>query len=149
MRLLNFHIFSVECIRAQRAFSIQMPDQYVFCHLAFLEYVLNMGYVEEIDLTGFDEEEIQEWIREFYQEHIKWSIVIRIILDFVSFITLYPSFWWEWKCDILHFYYWNCRFIKHKFNMIASINVTENLFQLQLIPNKRFFKSQMMHEVRN
>ena len=35
-----------------------MPDQYVFCHLAFLEYVLNMGYVEEIDLNGFDEEEI-------------------------------------------------------------------------------------------
>jgi len=51
---------TVECIRAQRAFSIQMPDQYVFCHLAFLEYVLNMGYVEEIDLTGFDEEEVAE-----------------------------------------------------------------------------------------
>jgi len=47
---------TVDCIRAMRAFSIQMPDQYVFCHLAFLEYVLNMGYVEEIDLTGFDEE---------------------------------------------------------------------------------------------
>jgi len=46
---------TVDCIRAQRAFSIQMPDQYVFCHLAFLEYVLNMGYIEEIDLTGFDE----------------------------------------------------------------------------------------------
>ena len=28
---------TVDCIRAQRAFSIQMPDQYVFCHLAFLE----------------------------------------------------------------------------------------------------------------
>ena len=53
-------MISVECIRAQRAFSIQMPDQYVFCHLAFLEYVLNMGYVEEIDLTGFDEEELVE-----------------------------------------------------------------------------------------
>ena len=53
--------FSVECIRAQRAFSIQMPDQYVFCHLAFLEYVLNMGYVEEIDLTGFDEDDIVDW----------------------------------------------------------------------------------------
>jgi len=47
---------TVDCIRAMRAFSIQMPDQYVFCHLAFLEYVLNMGYVEEIDLTGFDED---------------------------------------------------------------------------------------------
>ena len=55
----NFPSFlSVECIRAQRAFSIQMPDQYVFCHLAFLEYVLNMGYVEEIDLTGFDEDDL-------------------------------------------------------------------------------------------
>jgi len=51
---------TVDCIRAQRAFSIQMPDQYVFCHLAFLEYVLNMGYVEEIDLTGFDEDTEQE-----------------------------------------------------------------------------------------
>jgi len=50
---------TVDCIRAQRAFSIQMPDQYVFCHLAFLEYVLNMGYVEEIDLTGFDEEVVE------------------------------------------------------------------------------------------
>ena len=53
-------LVSVECIRAQRAFSIQMPDQYVFCHLAFLEYVLNMGYAEEIDLTGFDEEVLPE-----------------------------------------------------------------------------------------
>ena len=57
--LFKFHIL-VECIRAQRAFSIQMPDQYVFCHLAFLEYVLNMGYAEEIDLTGFDEEVLPE-----------------------------------------------------------------------------------------
>ena len=32
--------------------------------------------------------------------------------------------------------------IKHKFNMIASINVTENLFQLQLIPNKKVFQIQ-------
>ena len=47
---------TVEQIRMQRAFSIQMPDQYVFCHLAFLEYVLNMEYVEEIDLTGFDDD---------------------------------------------------------------------------------------------
>lgn len=30
----------------------------MFCHLAFLEYVLNMGYVEEIDLTGFDEDDL-------------------------------------------------------------------------------------------
>jgi hypothetical protein len=32
-----YDCFAVDCIRAQRAFSIQMPDQYVFCHLAFLE----------------------------------------------------------------------------------------------------------------
>lgn len=37
-----------------------MPDQYVFCHLAFLEYVLDMEYVDEIDLTGFDEWDDQE-----------------------------------------------------------------------------------------
>ena len=47
---------TVERIRSQRAFSIQMPDQYVFCHIAFLEYALNMGHVDEIDLTGFDED---------------------------------------------------------------------------------------------
>ena len=35
--------------------SFQMPDQYVFCHLAFLEYALNMEHVQEIDLTGFDD----------------------------------------------------------------------------------------------
>merc|ERR1719391_1259782 len=46
---------TVEQIRAQRAYSIQMPDQYVFCHLAFLEYALNMEHVQEIDLTGFDD----------------------------------------------------------------------------------------------
>jgi len=46
---------TVEVIRSQRAYSIQMPDQYVFCHLAFLEYALNLDYVDEIDLTGFDD----------------------------------------------------------------------------------------------
>ena len=30
--------------------------QFVFCHLAFLEYVLNMEYIDEIDLTGFDDD---------------------------------------------------------------------------------------------
>ena len=46
----------VEKIRSQRAFSIQTPDQYVFCHLGFLEYALNMEHVQEIDLTGFDDD---------------------------------------------------------------------------------------------
>ncbi|KOB78198.1 Protein tyrosine phosphatase, partial [Operophtera brumata] len=32
---------TVERIRAQRAFSIQMPDQYVFCHHALIEYAVN------------------------------------------------------------------------------------------------------------
>ncbi|KAK0084224.1 hypothetical protein PV325_007436 [Microctonus aethiopoides] len=32
---------TVEKIRAQRAYSIQMPDQYVFCHRALAEYALS------------------------------------------------------------------------------------------------------------
>jgi tyrosine-protein phosphatase non-receptor type 9 len=31
---------TVEKIRKQRAYSIQMPDQYVFCHVALIEYAL-------------------------------------------------------------------------------------------------------------
>jgi len=47
---------TVESIRAQRAFSIQMPEQYVFCHIAFLEWALEHGHAPdaEADLTGFD-----------------------------------------------------------------------------------------------
>jgi len=48
---------TVEKIRSQRAHSIQMPDQYVFCYLAILEYALTRGLLQEIDLTGFDESE--------------------------------------------------------------------------------------------
>lgn len=47
---------TVEKIRCQRAYSIQMPDQYVFCHLALLEYALNNGKLVEVDLTGFEED---------------------------------------------------------------------------------------------
>ena len=46
---------TVEKIRSQRAFSIQMPDQYVFCHLALLDYALNTGHVESLDIGGFDD----------------------------------------------------------------------------------------------
>ncbi|XP_022670585.1 tyrosine-protein phosphatase non-receptor type 9-like isoform X2 [Varroa destructor] len=46
---------TVEAIRAQRAFSIQMPDQYVFCHLALLEYALIHGHLKDVDLSGFDD----------------------------------------------------------------------------------------------
>ena len=45
---------TVEKIRGQRAFAIQTPEQYVFCHLGFLEYTLDMEHIEEIDLSGFD-----------------------------------------------------------------------------------------------
>lgn len=31
---------TVEKIRSQRAYSIQTPDQYVFCHLALIEYAV-------------------------------------------------------------------------------------------------------------
>ena len=45
---------TVEKIRSQRAYSIQMPDQYVFCHLALLEYALATGKMTDADLTGFE-----------------------------------------------------------------------------------------------
>ncbi|KAL0821133.1 hypothetical protein ABMA28_005754 [Loxostege sticticalis] len=51
---------TVERIRAQRAHSIQMPDQYVFCHLALIEHAVMNGYLESADLTGFDEDNEDE-----------------------------------------------------------------------------------------
>ncbi|XP_066258086.1 tyrosine-protein phosphatase non-receptor type 9 [Euwallacea similis] len=45
----------VEKIRSQRAYSIQMPDQYIFCHLALIEYALMKGYLQSVDLAGFDQ----------------------------------------------------------------------------------------------
>lgn len=46
---------TVERIRSQRAYSIQMPDQYTFCHLALIEYALMKGHLQSADLTGFDQ----------------------------------------------------------------------------------------------
>ncbi|XP_030746081.1 tyrosine-protein phosphatase non-receptor type 9-like [Sitophilus oryzae] len=46
---------TVERIRSQRAYSIQMPDQYIFCHLALIEYALSKGHLQSVDLTGFDQ----------------------------------------------------------------------------------------------
>ena len=43
---------TVEKIRSQRAYSIQMPDQYVFCYLALLEYLLTRGLLQDVDLSG-------------------------------------------------------------------------------------------------
>lgn len=37
---------TVRKIRSQRAFSIQVPDQYVFCHLALIEYAVHQGLLE-------------------------------------------------------------------------------------------------------
>ncbi|OTF79277.1 tyrosine-protein phosphatase non-receptor-like protein [Euroglyphus maynei] len=46
---------TVEKIRLQRAYSIQMPDQYVFCCLAVLEYAMCKGLLENVNLTKFEE----------------------------------------------------------------------------------------------
>lgn len=51
---------TVERIRAQRAHSIQMPDQYVFCHIAIVEYAVMQRYLESADLTGFEDDHEQE-----------------------------------------------------------------------------------------
>jgi hypothetical protein len=45
---------TVERIRSQRAYSIQVPDQYVFCHLALIEYALGKQLIPHVDLTDFD-----------------------------------------------------------------------------------------------
>ncbi|XP_035734055.1 tyrosine-protein phosphatase non-receptor type 9-like isoform X1 [Vespa mandarinia] len=42
---------TVEKIRAQRAYSIQMPDQYVFCHRALAEYALSRGMLSSQHLA--------------------------------------------------------------------------------------------------
>ncbi|XP_050087061.1 tyrosine-protein phosphatase non-receptor type 9 isoform X1 [Anopheles aquasalis] len=48
---------TVEKIRSQRAYSIQMPDQYVFCHLALIEYALSRSLLQSVDLSEFDDRE--------------------------------------------------------------------------------------------
>ena len=49
---------TVRRIRTQRAFSIQMPDQYVFIHQAVLEFAQREGLLsaDAIRLDGFEEE---------------------------------------------------------------------------------------------
>ena len=46
---------TVQRTRSQRAFSIQMPDQYVFCHTALIEHAQREGLLEEVNLNGFDD----------------------------------------------------------------------------------------------
>lgn len=54
------NIYSVvRLIRSQRAFAIQMPDQYVFCHMAILEYAQQNGYIlPDINIPQLFEEEM-------------------------------------------------------------------------------------------
>ncbi|KAG5672620.1 hypothetical protein PVAND_002735 [Polypedilum vanderplanki] len=48
----------VEKIRSQRAYSIQMPEQYVFCHLALIEYALAKKLLNpDVNLNGFYDDE--------------------------------------------------------------------------------------------
>jgi len=46
---------TVRRIRSQRAFSIQMPDQYVFCHLAVLDYAKKHGLLKESEWSSLDD----------------------------------------------------------------------------------------------
>ncbi|KAK3096744.1 hypothetical protein FSP39_002853 [Pinctada imbricata] len=51
---------TVRRIRSQRAFSIQMPDQFVFCHFAIIEHGMREGKIGEIDWEGFDDSDSDE-----------------------------------------------------------------------------------------
>lgn len=45
---------TVEKTRSQRAESIETPDQYVFCHLAIIEYAVSRKLLNSDDSNGFD-----------------------------------------------------------------------------------------------
>ena len=47
---------TVRRIRSQRAFSIQMPDQYVFCYLGVLEYAYRQGLLSDVDWSAFEDD---------------------------------------------------------------------------------------------
>lgn len=48
----------VRLIRTQRAFAIQMPDQYVFCHIAILQYAQKQGHLPpDIDVPTLLEDD--------------------------------------------------------------------------------------------
>jgi len=48
---------TVEKIRSQRAHSIQMPDQYLFCHTAILECAVSAGLLESDELASLDDDD--------------------------------------------------------------------------------------------
>lgn len=51
---------TVEKIRSQRSNSIQMPDQYVFCYLALLEYSIINNMLENVNLDGFEDSDYSD-----------------------------------------------------------------------------------------
>ncbi|XP_077989434.1 tyrosine-protein phosphatase non-receptor type 9-like isoform X2 [Glandiceps talaboti] len=48
---------TVRRMRTQRAFSIQTPDQYEFCHFSIIEYAQQNGMVEEPEWYDYDDSE--------------------------------------------------------------------------------------------
>ena len=48
---------TVRKIRSQRAFSIQMPDQYVFCHQAVLEQAMKQGLINSMEQISLEDSE--------------------------------------------------------------------------------------------
>ncbi|XP_055956463.1 tyrosine-protein phosphatase non-receptor type 9 isoform X1 [Patella vulgata] len=45
---------TVRRIRSQRAYSIQMPDQYVFCHLGVIDHAVRQGLLKEVEWSSLD-----------------------------------------------------------------------------------------------
>ena len=46
---------TVRGIRSQRAFSIQMPDQYIFCHTAVIEQAMKQGLIDGIRKVSLED----------------------------------------------------------------------------------------------
>ena len=65
-RLVDIHTVdvcnTVRRMRAQRAFSIQTPEQYKFCYFAIIEYGLTTNQLGPVDFTGYsDSSSDSEW----------------------------------------------------------------------------------------
>lgn len=72
-------------IRSQRAFSIQMPDQYVFCHFAIIEHGMQEGVVGDVDWTGFDDSDsdMSDWGHLHFTHHgTQWDKVCHVVQCF-------------------------------------------------------------------
>ena len=58
-RLVDIHTVdicnTVRRMRAQRAFSIQTPDQYEFCYFAIIEYAQRASKLGVVDFSGYDD----------------------------------------------------------------------------------------------